>query len=274
MLKLFTTGELRILMSDYGGDDLLADLPVEAPANELFFAAVDALGNRGLIDEHLFQHLLEQRPVRADEVRAVMRLFVPANPHDAGLLERLHVGLGQPDPLGALELIRDQSSYFFPEEHDGTYTIIHTPHLYTEHRILGLATAKHGFMMTDQYTWTYLGVPAVDAPLLGESEEPSGPALSPYPAVRAAIEDFLHALNAGPEELRHDGERHLFIGRRRQLETSAARTAWTSLKEEMLVTCAVHIHTRDSLLRHLAVSAFGEGWARVVPPDSPLMRPL
>lgn len=52
------TGELRILMSDHGNDDLVNKLPVGLSPEELFLAAVEALEMSGLIDERLF-HLLQ-----------------------------------------------------------------------------------------------------------------------------------------------------------------------------------------------------------------------
>jgi hypothetical protein len=274
LLDLFTSGELRILMSDHGNDDLVNKLPVGLSADELFAAAVEALEKCGLIDEHLFQLLLARRPARADDITAVMRLFGPASTHDRALLERLHAVLGQPDPLAALELIREHSSYFFPSASDGPYAILHTPHLYAEPRILGLASTRKELLGTDLYTWTYFGVPDIDEPLLDRNDGSSGPAWSPSDAVLATVAAFRDALNHGPYDFRHDGKRHLFVGRRQQLTTGAEQTAWTSFKEQTLETGGVHIHTRDSLLRFLAVHAFGKDWNRVVPPDSPLRRPL
>ncbi len=274
LLDLFSPGELRILMSDHGDDDLVNNLPEGQSANELFHAAVDALEKCGLIDEQLFQLLLARRPARADDIRAVMRLFDPASPHDGALFERLHAALGRPDPLAALDLLREHSAYFFPSTSHGPTTLHHTPHLFAEPRILGLAATRKGPLMTDRYTWTYFGVPEFDEPLLDENDGSSGPVCSPSDAVLAAVAAFRDALNNGPDNLRHNGERHLFVGRRQRVTTCAEQTAWTSFKGQALVTDGVHIHTRDSLLRFLAVHAFGEDWNRVVPSDSPLRRPL
>ena len=274
LLELLKPGELRTLMSDHGNDELVNMLPVGLSPEESFLAAVEALERCGLIDESLFDLLLQRRPERAAAIQAVMRLFVSANPHDRALLEQLHAALAQPDALAALELVRVHSSYFFPTGTEGRNTIHHTPHLFAGPRILGLATTRRGLMMTDLYTWRYLGVPAVGESLFARNDDSSGPAWSPSGALLAAVAAFQSALNHGPDELRHDGERHLFVGRRQQLTTDGERTAWTSFKAHVLATGGVHIHTRDSLLRHLAVCAFGEDWDRVVPLDSAIRRAL
>lgn len=121
-----------------------------------------------------------------------MRLFVSANQHDRALFVQLHAALAQADTLAALELIGVQSSYFFPPETDGPYTI----HLYatcTRNRGFGLATTRRGLMMTDLYTWRYFGVPAVEESLFDKNDGSSGPAASPSGAALAAVAAFQSA---------------------------------------------------------------------------------
>jgi hypothetical protein len=87
LLSLFDAGELRRFIR-YRHPTLESWLPgPTASAAALAFEAVQALQRAGAIDRELFRALIEERPRRADEIRAVQRLWSddapPAAPQPA-----------------------------------------------------------------------------------------------------------------------------------------------------------------------------------------------
>lgn len=99
LLSLFDPGELRRFIR-YRYPSVESWLPgPTASAAALAFEAVQALQRTGVIDRELFRSLIEERPRRSDEIRAVARLWPDgeatiAPPTQVGQ----EAGAGQPAP--------------------------------------------------------------------------------------------------------------------------------------------------------------------------------
>lgn len=80
----YTPQELRRLLSQLYGRELTSVLPGDGASGEqLAFAAVDALRRRGLLDERLFNAMIESRPAHQQTISTTQSQFLPHQPSAA-----------------------------------------------------------------------------------------------------------------------------------------------------------------------------------------------
>lgn len=274
LLDILSEGELRRLLFDMHGPGIGQSLPWGAPAEEVFFAAVEALGRRGLILPELFQRLVAHAPVKCDEILAVARACGAAPGAGIAILEALQESMRGPNPAEILTLVRNHAAFFFPPSGDVNIQgrVESTVAVTSDLGVMTVERVRTRQWSTGLVEHRYYAVLGREITVLrADGAAPHRWALTAESA--ALIEHHRRRYVARDAPYLHDGDLYVFLGSRAEIGAGEKLTAWSDIKARHAVM-GIFLRTMEGMIDQLASSALGDRWYAGIPASSPLAQPL